>query len=71
MSVFVLLFLGFSDKQTVENVFAGTYDHKYPLYTLVSKSNVTLVQPLRLKNRLIFTWKLLSGNRRLYLFARK
>ena len=29
--------------------FVVTCDHKYPLCTLVSKSNVTLVQPLRLK----------------------
>ena len=28
---------------------AVSYDHKYPLCTLVSKSNVTLAQPLRLK----------------------
>ena len=39
-------------KQTLENVFllALVNDHIYLLRTLVSKSNVTLVQPLRLKN---------------------
>ena len=36
-------------KQTLDIVFAVPYDHKYPLCMLVSKSNVTLVQLLRLK----------------------
>ena len=52
MTVFVLLFLVSVTKQTLENIFfffAVPYDHKYPPCTLVSKSNVTLAQPLRLK----------------------
>ena len=49
--------------------FAVAYDHKHPLCTLVSKSNVTLAQPLRFKIMLCFTWKSLSGDRRLYLYA--
>ena len=53
--------------------FAVPYDHKYPLCTLVSKSNVMLAQPLRLKIyfSLIFTWKSLSGDRRFYMYDRK
>ena len=44
-----LIFLVSVTKLTLENVFAVPYDHKYPLCTLVPKSNVTLAQPLHLK----------------------
>ena len=50
MSVFVLLSLGFCDySNALKMLFDVPYDHKYPLCTLVSKSNVTLAQSLRLK----------------------
>ena len=51
--------------------FAVPYDHKYPLCTLVSKSNVTLAQPRRSKILLFFIWKSFPGDRCSYPYARK
>ena len=46
MSVFVLLFLGFS----LQNVFDVPYDHKYPsLYSSLKIKLHDIAQPLRLK----------------------
>ena len=45
--------------------------HKYPRYPLVLKLNVTLARPLRLVNLYFFKWKILSDDRRLYLYDSK
>ena len=51
-------------------VLVSPYDKKYPI-TLVSKHNVTIAHSLRLKIMEFLTWKPLSGDRPVYLLARK
>ena len=52
-------------------VSASPKDQKYPRYPLVLKLNVTLAQPLRLVILYFLKWKLLSDDRRLYLYDSK
>ena len=51
-------------------ILASLFDQKCLLCSLVSKSNVTLAQPLRLKIPYFLNRKILSGDRRLYLNVR-
>ena len=52
-------------------VLASPNDQKYPRYSLVLKSNVTVARPLRLVILIFFKWKILSDDRRLYLHDSK
>ena len=69
--LFCFVFLVLVSKQWFKKVWASPHNQKCPFCTLASKSNVTLAQALRLKILQYFTWKSLSGDRRLYLHARK
>ena len=48
---------------------ASEHDQKCPLHTLVFKTDVTLVQTLRLIILDCFTWKSFKKDRRLYIDA--
>ena len=71
IAVFAMLFWLSRTKQSFENSFGSPNDQKYPRYSPVLKSNVTLAQPLRFVILYFFKWKILSDDRRLYLHDSK